>query len=145
MAVAMWLRFASARLLVWNNNYNVKPREISAKQDRLTSSLTALWIAHPFARSTLRLGLTAVGRGGQGDMGQRIRDEILVVQSNSGLKGGFMEQWHQKLHNNSSPDDVVICRALLAYIDRCGRPPAVHGLCHEYYKYRWQPCLVCSC
>jgi len=27
-----------------------------------------------------------------------------------------MEQWHQKLHNNSSPDDVVICEALLAYI-----------------------------
>ena len=20
-----------------------------------------------------------------------------------------MEQWHQKLHNNTSPDDVVIC------------------------------------
>ena len=27
-----------------------------------------------------------------------------------------MEQWHQKLHNNTSPDDVVICEALLAYI-----------------------------
>lgn len=20
-----------------------------------------------------------------------------------------MEEWHQKLHNNSSPDDVIIC------------------------------------
>lgn len=27
-----------------------------------------------------------------------------------------MEQWHQKLHNNSSPDDIVICQALIAYI-----------------------------
>ena len=27
-----------------------------------------------------------------------------------------MEQWHQKLHNNTSPDDVVICEALLAYL-----------------------------
>ncbi len=27
-----------------------------------------------------------------------------------------MEEWHQKLHNNTSPDDVVICRALLDYI-----------------------------
>ncbi len=27
-----------------------------------------------------------------------------------------MEEWHQKLHNNSSPDDIVICKALLAYI-----------------------------
>ena len=29
----------------------------------------------------------------------------------------MMEEWHQKLHNNTSPDDVSICRALLAYID----------------------------
>lgn len=28
-----------------------------------------------------------------------------------------MEQWHQKLHNNASPDDVAICAALLAHID----------------------------
>ena len=27
-----------------------------------------------------------------------------------------MEQWHQKLHNNTSPDDVAICEALLAYL-----------------------------
>jgi hypothetical protein len=30
--------------------------------------------------------------------------------------GGMMEEWHQKLHNNTSPDDVVICEALLAYL-----------------------------
>jgi hypothetical protein len=29
----------------------------------------------------------------------------------------MMEEWHQKLHNNTSPDDVDICAALLAYID----------------------------
>lgn len=28
-----------------------------------------------------------------------------------------MEEWHQKLHNNTSPDDVVICEALLAYLE----------------------------
>ena len=28
-----------------------------------------------------------------------------------------MEEWHQKLHNNTSPDDVVICQALIDYID----------------------------
>lgn len=31
-AVGMWLRFSSARLLLWNRDYNVKPREISAAQ-----------------------------------------------------------------------------------------------------------------
>lgn len=29
----------------------------------------------------------------------------------------MMEEWHQKLHNNTSPDDVAICEALVAYID----------------------------
>ena len=24
----------------------------------------------------------------------------------------MMEEWHQKLHNNTSPDDVVICQVL---------------------------------
>jgi len=28
----------------------------------------------------------------------------------------FYEQWHQKLHNNTTPDDVHICEALLAYL-----------------------------
>jgi hypothetical protein len=32
------------------------------------------------------------------------------------LQGGMMEEWHQKLHNNSSPDDLVICQALLDYL-----------------------------
>ena len=32
------------------------------------------------------LGLAAVGRGGQGDVGQRIRDEILYVQSRNNAK-----------------------------------------------------------
>jgi len=45
------------------------------------------------------------------NVGQRIRDEILAVQQANGCKGGFMEEWHQKLHNNTSPDDVDICEA----------------------------------
>ncbi|KAL6587940.1 hypothetical protein OROMI_000918 [Orobanche minor] len=35
---------------------------------------------------------------------------------NNDCKGGMMEEWHQKLHNNTSPDDVVICQALMDYI-----------------------------
>jgi alpha-glucan,water dikinase len=38
------------------------------------------------------------------------------VQRNNDCAGGMMEEWHQKLHNNTSPDDVVICQALLDYI-----------------------------
>jgi len=42
---------------------------------------------------------------------QRIRDEILDIQRANNCMGGFMEQWHQKLHNNTTPDDVPICQA----------------------------------
>ena len=33
------------------------------------------------------------------------------------MQGGMMEEWHQKLHNNTSPDDVVICQALIAMLE----------------------------
>lgn len=28
-----------------------------------------------------------------------------------------MEEWHQKLHNNTSPDDVVICQVFRIYVN----------------------------
>lgn len=43
VAVAVWLRFAAARLLVWNHKYNVKPREISTAQDKLSSAVAGIW------------------------------------------------------------------------------------------------------
>src|SRR5437899_9996505 len=32
------------------------------------------------------------------------------------VSGHFLEEWHQKLHNNTTPDDVVICQAYLAFL-----------------------------
>ncbi len=32
VAILTWLRCSSSRLLTWNKNYNIKPREISAAQ-----------------------------------------------------------------------------------------------------------------
>jgi len=114
--VLVWLRFSAARHLVWNRNYNVKPREISAAQDRLNTLLAHLHTLRPDMRGLLSAAMAAVGRGGKGEVGQRIRDEILIVQQRNNCKGGMMEEWHQKLHNNTSPDDVVICQALIDYI-----------------------------
>ncbi|KAH9535846.1 hypothetical protein CY35_17G074900 [Sphagnum magellanicum] len=114
--VLVWLRFMATRQLTWNKNYNVKPREISAAQDKLTELLQWMYRDQPENREIIRLIMSTVGRGGEGDVGQRIRDEILVIQRNNDCAGGMMEEWHQKLHNNTSPDDVVICQALLDYI-----------------------------
>ncbi|GAV71559.1 PPDK_N domain-containing protein [Cephalotus follicularis] len=114
--ILVWMRFMATRQLIWNKNYNVKPREISRTQDRLTDLLQNIYATHPQYREILRMILSTVGRGGEGDVGQRIRDEILVIQRNNDCKGGMMEEWHQKLHNNTSPDDVIICQALIDYI-----------------------------
>ena len=45
------------------------------------------------ARDALRLALVAVGRGGQGEIGQRIRDEILTVQSRNAAKARCLMRW----------------------------------------------------
>jgi hypothetical protein len=39
-----------------------------------------MYKAYPQYREILRMIMAAVGRGGEGDVGQRIRDEILVIQ-----------------------------------------------------------------
>ncbi|KAJ0095371.1 hypothetical protein Patl1_16076 [Pistacia atlantica] len=111
-AILVWMRFMATRQLIWNKNYNVKPREISKAQDRLTDLLQNIYTSHPEYRELLRMIMSTVGRGGEGDVGQRIRDEILVIQRNNDCKGAMMEEWHQKLHNNTSPDDVIICQTL---------------------------------
>lgn len=36
--------------------------------------------SYPQYREILRMIMSTVGRGGEGDVGQRIRDEILVIQ-----------------------------------------------------------------
>ncbi|XP_071716394.1 alpha-glucan water dikinase, chloroplastic-like isoform X2 [Rutidosis leptorrhynchoides] len=114
--ILVWMRFMATRQLIWNKNYNVKPREISRAQDRLTDLLQNVYVNYPQYSELLRMIMSTVGRGGEGDVGQRIRDEILVIQRNNDCAGGMMEEWHQKLHNNTSPDDVVICQALIDYI-----------------------------
>lgn len=58
----------------------LKCSEISKAQDRLTDLLQSIYVSHPQYRELLRMILSTVGRGGEGDVGQRIRDEILVIQ-----------------------------------------------------------------
>jgi alpha-glucan,water dikinase len=114
-----WLRYSAIRQLDWQRNYNTKPRELSHAQDRLTARLAGVWRSHPPgspARFWARQMFTTLGRGGEG---QRVRDEILHIMHRNHIKesaGHFIEEWHQKLHNNTTPDDVVICQAYLAFL-----------------------------
>ena len=112
----VWLRFSAIRQLTWQRNYNTKPRELAHAQDRLTRKLADVFRDEPAARPLVRLMLVTVGRGGEG---QQIRDEILNIMHRRHIKetsGHFLEEWHQKLHNNTTPDDVVICEAFLEFL-----------------------------
>jgi alpha-glucan,water dikinase len=112
----VWLRFSAVRQLTWQRNYNTKPRELAHAQDRLTGKLAEVYRTDPAGRPFVRLMLATIGRGGDG---QRIRDEILQIMHRHHVKevsGHFLEEWHQKLHNNTTPDDIVICEAYIEFL-----------------------------
>ena len=92
IAILIWSRLASSRLLTWNKNYNIKPREISTEQEICAKKLATLFVAKRGSDfEILRLLLASIGRGGNADAGQRIRDEILHIQRRNNAKGGMME------------------------------------------------------
>ena len=54
---------------------------------------------------------------------QAVRDEILNIMHRNNIgekRGTWMEDWHQKLHNNTTPDDVAICEAYIAFLKAGG-------------------------
>jgi alpha-glucan,water dikinase len=115
-----WLRYSALRQLDWQRRYNTKPRELAHSQDRLTRRLADLYQKAPAARSIVRLMMTTMGRG---QSGQRVRDEILEIMHRHKIKektGHFMEEWHQKLHNNTTEDDIAICESYLAFLQSDG-------------------------
>ena len=32
----------------------------------------------------------------------------------------LVQDWHQKLHNNTTPDDIVICEAFIIFLENNG-------------------------
>jgi alpha-glucan,water dikinase len=122
----VWLRFSAIRQLTWQRNYNTKPRELAHAQDRLSGRLAETYGHAGPGRPFLKLMLATIGRGGDG---QRIRDEILQIMHRHHLKevsGHFLEEWHQKLHNNTTPDDIVICEAYLEFLRSNGNLQRFH-------------------
>jgi hypothetical protein len=47
-----------------------------------------------------------------------VQGSACVVLCLQGLDEPFLEQWHQKLHQNTTPEDVTICEAYLAFLHR---------------------------
>jgi alpha-glucan,water dikinase len=118
--IFVWLRFSAIRQLDWQRNYNTQPRDLAHSLDRLTLKLADCYLRASEERELVRLIMTTLGRGGEG---QRVRDEVLHIMHRHHIKevsGHFMEEWHQKLHNNTTPDDIVICDAYLEFLRSYG-------------------------
>jgi len=86
------------------------------------------------SRQLYRAALATLPRGGGN--GDDIRLGILQLMRENGIKEGhrpgiedpFIAQWHQKLHSNTTVDDIYICEAYLHFLHtgnwvRVGRFP----------------------
>ncbi|KAK9816496.1 hypothetical protein WJX72_001009 [[Myrmecia] bisecta] len=119
--IFVWLRYSAARKLTWQRNYNTQPRILGAAQERLTHKIAEVHSkTSGEAQEWVRAMLSCVGRGGNA---QAVRDEILNIMHRNNIgekRGTWMEDWHQKLHNNTTPDDVAICEAFIAFLESNG-------------------------
>eukprot|EP00928_Gymnodinium_smaydae_P019797 TRINITY_DN1761_c0_g1_i1.p1 TRINITY_DN1761_c0_g1~~TRINITY_DN1761_c0_g1_i1.p1 ORF type:complete len:1254 (+),score=201.47 TRINITY_DN1761_c0_g1_i1:89-3850(+) len=123
--VASDLCLADAKVLEWYRNSGYQPKDMAFAQERIGNIMAS---AHSSAtdstiRTLMRLCVRSVPRGSSSG-GDAIRHGILNIMRTHGIKEGhrpgieckFIEQWHQKLHTNSAPDDIAICSGYLAFL-----------------------------
>ena len=122
--VFSWLRLSSLKQLHWYAGNNYQGKDMASKQERLAWRVAraAATTADPTSRGFMRASLAFLPRGGGN--GDDIRMGILNIMRTHGIKEGhrpgiedpFIAQWHQKLHSNTTPDDVKICEAYLHFL-----------------------------
>ncbi|KAJ7518030.1 hypothetical protein O6H91_21G052000 [Diphasiastrum complanatum] len=122
--VFTWLRFSALKQLTWHRNCNYQSKDIAHVQKSL-ATLMAKKVIHGKShkvRHFARLSLETLPRGG-GDA-EQIRMGILHIMRENGIREGhrpgieerFLEQWHQKLHTNSTQEDIHICEAYIQFL-----------------------------
>lgn len=132
--ILTWLRLSSIRVLPWYGGTCYQSKDAAHIQQRLAERVAALLqegegsssSLDGEARSLARAALALLPRGGGG--GDDIRMGILHIMRDHGIREGhrpgidepFLEQWHQKLHTNTTPEDVTICEAYLAFLRESG-------------------------
>ncbi|WIA21598.1 hypothetical protein OEZ85_000786 [Tetradesmus obliquus] len=147
-----WLRLSSNRLLDWQRCFSYQPRDITWAQQQVAERITekARSSSDPAVRMYARMTLGKLSRGGGN--GDEIRMGILNIMRDHGIKEGnrggldepFLEQWHQKLHQATSPEDVIIAEAYLAFLHSANhedwwRVLAEKGLSKEQIESWEQP------
>eukprot|EP00894_Picocystis_sp_ML_P000294 jgi/Pico_ML_1/50811/g1953.t1 len=133
-----WIRFSANKQLDWYRNSNYQSKDIAHVQKTLTEKIAYVAVHDGDAevRRLARMTLGLLPRGG-GDS-EQIRMGILNIMRTHGIKEGhrpgieekFLEEWHQKLHTNTSPEDIAICEAYLA-CQFSGNPG-------DFYRVIWE-------
>eukprot|EP00899_Mesostigma_viride_P013200 jgi/Mesvir1/21881/Mv01950-RA.1 len=122
--ILVWLRFSANRKLAWYRGQNYQSKDIAHVQKVLTERMAELMrgAADTRVRPLARMAAATLPRGG-GDS-EQIRMGILQIMRENGIKEGhrpgleerFLEEWHQKLHTNTTPEDIAICAAYLDFL-----------------------------
>ena len=122
--ILAWLRLSSTKQLPWYEGHNYQGKDMAHLQKVIASRLASVAAKHPdgITRQYARMAMQFVARGGGN--GDDIRLGILNIMREHGIKEGhrpgiedpFIAQWHQKLHSNTTPDDIKICEAYLHFL-----------------------------
>jgi len=133
-----WLRLSSMRQLPWYKGSNYQSKDAAHAQKVLAQKMsdTICTAADPLCRLFARICLSTLPRGGGN--GDDIRMGILHIMRQHGIREGhrpgiedrFLESWHQKLHTNTTPEDITICEAYLAFLKS--------GDMGEFWRVAWE-------
>lgn len=136
--ILAWLRLSSMRLLPWYKGSNYQSKDAAHAQKVLAQKMADLSCSakDPSCRLFSRISLSTLPRGGGN--GDDIRMGILHIMRENGIREGhrpgiecnFLESWHQKLHTNTTPEDITICEAYLAFLNS--------GDMNEFWRVAWE-------
>ena len=131
--ILIWLKFSNQKRLDWQRRYNTRPILLSNAMNKLSYELTKIYsenfknenLYNNLFNSTSSIIKNILSKMGKGiGNGQEIRDEILKVMSRNKIVknplNNFYEQWHQKLHNNTTPEDIIICEGVISFLKNKG-------------------------
>jgi alpha-glucan, water dikinase len=135
--VLAWLRLSAGRVLPWYDGGNYQGKDMAHVQKALAGAVAGVAGGGGVTGHLARLALAVLPRGG-GD-GDAIRMGILHLMRSNGIKEGhrpgiedqFIAQWHQKLHSNTTRDDIAIGEAYLHFL-RGG------GDWNDFWWYLWE-------
>ncbi|MGA1874964.1 MAG: phosphohistidine-like domain-containing protein [bacterium] len=140
-----YIRLFSIKDVKLGMRHNYQTKDISHIQSELTMALAGVYAGSlspdhteggPLGRVFIRNMVNFIPRGGGN--GDELRLFILDVMRRHGIREGhrpgiddpFLEEWHQKLHSNCTPEDITICEAYIAF-----QKTNSHDL---FYKTLWE-------